>query len=183
MVLSLDGLPDEILYNILCYCNPYSAVSLEQTARRFKHVTNEALLWRFYCQTYFDFWDSRHNIQRKLMQPVSAVNWKELYVTRCRVDHTVTQILDSILSSQTGRIEKFRAVVEFGYDVKDCLLRHSLAESSMEDHLARRFALLLECLIWAFLTCGRMACRSKDITPRRSWLVFIGAWECWSGQG
>lgn len=80
----------------------------------------------------------------KLAKSVPSVNWKELYITRFLMDRATTQVLDSILASQTGRIEKFRTVVSFGYDAKDTLLRHSLADSATEDHLARRFALLLD---------------------------------------
>ena len=150
MVLSLDGLPDEVLHHILRYLDPYSTASLEQAGRRFRHVTNEALLWRFYCQNDFRTWDSRHDIPTKLTQSVSSVNWKELYVTRCFVDRAVTRILDSILPSQTRRIEKYRAVVDFGYDAEDALLRHGSAELSTGDHLARRFALPLGRFTWAF---------------------------------
>lgn len=58
---------------------------------------------------------------------------------KSQVDHSVTRILNSILGSQTGRIEKFRRVIDLGYDAKDTLLRHSVIESG-EDHLARRWA-------------------------------------------
>lgn len=74
---------------------------------------------------------------QKLACPVSSVNWKALFVLRYYVDRSVTRLLDSILASQTGRIEKFRAVIDFGYDAKDTLLRNSAVDDG-EDHLARR---------------------------------------------
>lgn len=137
MVVSLDHLPEEILHSILCYLHPRSAAALEQTSRRFKNVTSGPLLWRHYCAVYFKSWDKKHEILQKLTAPVPSVDWKALFAARYRIDRAVTRLLDSILASQTGRIEKFRAVIDYGYDAKDTLLRHSQVESG-EDHLARR---------------------------------------------
>lgn len=78
-------------------------------------------------------------MSQKLAGPASAVDWKGLFILRYKIDCEVTRQLDSILASQTGRIEKFRAVIDLGYDAKDILLRHSEVEFS-EDHLARRWA-------------------------------------------
>lgn len=139
MLLSLNHLPDEILHSILCHSHPRFCAALEQASRRFENVTNEPLLWRHYCQIHYKYWDRSHGIIRKLASPVSTVDWKALFVLRYRIDRSVTQLLDSILASQTGRIEKFRAVIGFGYDAKDTLLRHSEVESG-EDHLARKLA-------------------------------------------
>ncbi|KAJ5114583.1 hypothetical protein NUU61_000342 [Penicillium alfredii] len=118
---------------------PRSSTALEQSSSRFHDVTNEPLLWRYYCQSYYKSWDKRHDISSKLASPVSSVDWKALFVLRYRVDLSITRLLDSILASQTGRIEKFRAVIDFGYDAKDTLLRHCRVESG-EDHLARSIA-------------------------------------------
>lgn len=137
MFLSLDHLPEEILHSILGYSHPLSCAALAQTSRRFKNVTNEPLLWRLYCQTHYKFWDRKHGIPQKLARPASTVDWRALFVLRYRVDRSVTALLDSILASQTGRIEKFQAVIDLGYDAKDTLLRHSEVEES-EDCLARR---------------------------------------------
>ncbi|KAJ5377893.1 uncharacterized protein N7496_005302 [Penicillium cataractarum] len=147
MVVSLDHLPEEILHSILCDLHPRSAAALEQTSHRFKNVTSGPLLWRHYCAVYFKSWDKKHEILQKLTAPVPSVDWKALFAARYRIDRAVTRLLDSILASQTGRIEKFRAVIDYGYDAKDTLLRHSQVESG-EDHLARRYyaRALLTCL-------------------------------------
>jgi len=141
MVLSLDNLPEEVLYSILCYCHPTSSAALEQTARRFKNVTNEPLLWRSYCKTHFKHWDQRHRLPEKLAGPVRSVSWKALYVFRHHIDRVTSSLLDKIIASQTGRINKFRAIVDFGYDIKDTLLRHLSVGPETEDYLARRLAL------------------------------------------
>ncbi|KAJ5966020.1 hypothetical protein N7481_012734 [Penicillium waksmanii] len=147
MILSLNHLPEEILHSILCHSQPRSATALQQTSRRFGDVTKRPLLWRHYCRTYYKFWDRRHDIHRKFILPASSVDWKALFMLRYHIDGSVTQLLNSILASQAGRIEKFRAVIEFAYDAKDTLLRNSEVQDG-EDHLARRYyaRALLTCL-------------------------------------
>lgn len=140
--MSLDSLPQEILHNILCYCHPRSCAALEQTARQFRCITNEPVLWRLYCKSQFKFWDSRHNLGPKLTGPLSAVNWKALYIHRHLADRATCRILDSILATQTGRIEKSRSILNFGCDAKDALLRNVSAKADEVDYLARRFAAL-----------------------------------------
>jgi F-box protein 21 len=142
MVVSLDHLPEEILHSILCHLHPCSAAALEQTNHQFKNVTNGPLLWRHYCEIYYKSWDKKHGILQKRAIPASSVDWKALFVWRYHIDRAVTRLLDSILASQTGRIEKFRAVIDYGYDAKDTLLRHSNVESG-EDHLARRWVCII----------------------------------------
>ncbi|KAE8375337.1 Hemimethylated DNA-binding protein YccV like-domain-containing protein [Aspergillus bertholletiae] len=160
MVLSLGSLPEEILHTILCHCDPCSAAALQQTAHRFEHATNEPLLWRFYCQVYFKYWDSKHDILRKLTSPICSVDWKALYIFRHLTDCTASQLLDSILAGQTGRIEKSRTLISLGYDIKDTLTRNISSELEADDHLARRYygKVLLTCLhrsmalpVWARL--------------------------------
>ncbi|KAJ5633032.1 hypothetical protein N7490_009371 [Penicillium lividum] len=147
MVRSLNHLPEEILHSILCALPPRYAAALEQTSCRFRNVTREPLLWRHYCQIYFNSWDKRHGISQKLAGPVSSVDWKALFILRFNIDRSVCQLLDSILASQTGRIDKFRAVIDFGFDAQDTLIHHSRVEYG-EDHLARRYyaRALLTCL-------------------------------------
>ncbi|KAL5361891.1 Hemimethylated DNA-binding protein YccV like-domain-containing protein [Aspergillus floccosus] len=54
------------------------------------------------------------------------------------------------ISSQAPsiRIEKFRAIIAYGYDVKDALLRNIQADSSVDDYLARSYYAkeILNCL-------------------------------------
>ncbi|KAL4901838.1 hypothetical protein BDW74DRAFT_71034 [Aspergillus multicolor] len=125
----LRDLPEEILYNILLFCDALDSVAVGSTARRFRGVTNEPLLWRHYCQAHFKFWANTPQ----------TPDWKALYISRYLIDRATTQLLDSILASQTGRIEKFRSIINFGYDAKDTLLRNLLVDSSAEDYLARRY--------------------------------------------
>lgn len=171
MVRSLIHLPDEILHSILCYSSPQSCAAIEQTNSRFQNVTNERLLWRHHCQSHYKFWDGRHDMPRKLACPVNSTNWKALFVFKYQVDRSVTRLLDSILVSQIGRIEKFRRVVDMGYDTKDTLLRYSLIESG-EDSLARRWATdsmqVGMCFPWIDQCLVPI---TKGTMPTRSWLA------------
>lgn len=137
MSRSLQHLPEEILYQILSYCPPSTCAALNGTASSFHGVTNDPRLWRRYCQRSFQHWDPRHDLPSKLAGPVAAVEWKDLYVVRHRVDRTTRHLLDGILAGQTGRMEKFRALVELGCDVKDTLLRNCAPETQQDDVLAR----------------------------------------------
>ncbi|KAK2871799.1 hypothetical protein FQN49_002807, partial [Arthroderma sp. PD_2] len=58
----LSQFPDEILHSILSYTPPCAAIALEQTSKRFSHITNAPLLWAGYCKASFHFWDKRHDI-------------------------------------------------------------------------------------------------------------------------
>lgn len=147
----LDDLPDEILHLILYYIDPVQCVALEKTCRRFRGVTNEPSLWRGYCQSRYQFWDNRHNLAEKLQQPPSAVAWKELYAERYFTDWVTSKVLDDILSSQCGRINKAQIIIDRGYDVKDTLLRHARVGTDLDDYLARRcFPLFLTCCFDSF---------------------------------
>lgn len=161
MVLSLSEFPEEILYNILLFCSASDTVVVGSAARRFWGVTNEPLLWRQYCRTQFKYWAQRHGMPAKLSSPVSSVDWKALYISRHLVDRTTGQLLDSILTSQTGRIEKFQSITRFGYDAKDTLLRNIFVDSCTEDYLARRFV-VFGCLKHYSLT------PVKDTMPKQS---------------
>ncbi|KAL2824725.1 Hemimethylated DNA-binding protein YccV like-domain-containing protein [Aspergillus cavernicola] len=167
MVLSLNDLPEEILHNILLFCHPCGSAALERTAQRFRGVTNEPLLWRHYCQSHFRFWAREHDMQAKLSSAVSTVDWKELYVSRHLVDSATGRLLDSILTSQTGRIEKFRSVVNFGYDAKDTLLRNISIDSDANDYLARRYyaEALLTCLHRSIAIPEWVGLRNDDAVP------------------
>lgn len=136
---SFSGLPDEVIQSILCYSPPQAAAALEQTSRRFRDVTSEPLLWRFYCRTSYQYWDNSHDISRKLISPPTDADWKQLYIQRHLTDITTTQLLDSILASQTGRTRKFERIARFGYDAKDTLLRNLRPGIDDEYELSRGY--------------------------------------------
>ncbi|KAI9717423.1 MAG: hypothetical protein M1812_004775 [Candelaria pacifica] len=137
--LSLSALPDELVQHILYYVPPSSAAALERASKRFRDVSNEPLLWRYYCRVHFGYWDAEHDIWQKFASPVSSADWKQLYVRRGLVERATTHLIQGILSNQSGRIDKIQQIVELGYDVKDTLLRHTRTQDDAEDVLARRY--------------------------------------------
>ncbi|RAK74359.1 YccV-like-domain-containing protein [Aspergillus fijiensis CBS 313.89] len=148
MVLSLDCLPEELLQHVLHYCEPFSTAALERTARRFRGVTSEPTLWRYYCVTQFKYWAPGHELSKRLTAPISSTDWKQLYVTKHTSYRATTRLLNNILRSQAGRIEQIQAITDLGYDAKDALSHNISVGSEAEDHLARRYyaRAVLSCL-------------------------------------
>ena len=137
---TLDDLPNEVIQHILLYVPPASVPALQRVSRRFNDLT-QPLLWRYHCRTQFRYWDEKHGIQDKFSGNIAKVDWKKAFSERHNIDRSISQAIDSILSRQTGRIEKFEQIVGFGYDAKDALLRHLNVGDEADDVLARRYAL------------------------------------------
>ena len=138
--MTLHDLPTEILYQILLSVPPASIPTLQQVCRKFNDLS-QPLLWRHHCQSNFQHWRPEHEIHAKYAQSAAQVNWKQLFRTRHLGDRAVSQELESILASQTGRIEKAENILAYGYDAKDTLLRHLDVGDDAEDVLARRYAI------------------------------------------
>lgn len=149
---SLTALPDEVLQLILQYLDPQGCLALERTARRFTSVANEPAVWRHYCKTLFHYWDRKHDVENKMEQPPSSIDWKAIFVQRHRVDKETTKSLNDILSSQCGRIQKVQSIMDSGYDTKDTLRRHAHAQDDQDDHLARRCVDTCTYRKWQLLT-------------------------------
>ena len=96
----------------------------------------------------FRYWNHKRRFLARLALPVDATDWKQIFVERHEIDAEVRQWIDSILASQSGRIEKTRRIIEKGYDAKDALLRSLHVEDTADDVLARRWysAAALSCL-------------------------------------
>ena len=142
MPVSVDDLPNEVIHQILRHLPALSVPAFQQACRRFNKLT-DSLNWRHLCRKHFKYWHSDRCIQKKFVKNVDEVDWKKLFVERHQIDHKTTSLLDSILSSQTGRIEKFQQIVESGYDAKDCILTHLAVHDDTEDVLARRYCSII----------------------------------------
>jgi F-box protein 21 len=139
---TINDLPDEVLDQILYYLSPEQTIlSIRRASKRFARLCEEPLLWRYHCRTEFTYWDAKHRIKQKFGGDVSDVEWKKLYIYRKNIDIRTSELLDSILSEQIGRIDKTKGISEFGYDAKDILLRNCQAETDTDDVLARRCVL------------------------------------------
>ena len=138
MTLTLDQLPNEIIFQILLYLPPTSVPALQQVSKQFNDLS-QPLLWRYHCSTLFRYWSPEHAIDEKFNGPVAKVDWKKVFAERRQIDRSISREIDSILGSQVGRIEKTSRIVGYGYDAKDTLLRHLSVADDADDVLARRY--------------------------------------------
>ena len=143
MILTLDKLPNEIIFQILLCIPPSSVPALQQVSKRFNDVS-QPLLWRYHCSALFSYWSPEHAIEEKFNGPVAKVDWKKVFAERRHIDRSICRELDSILGSQVGRIEKTSRIVEHGYDAKDTLLRHLSVADDADDVLARRYYYIMD---------------------------------------
>jgi len=138
MAASLNQLPQEVVYNVFLHVPPTSVPTLQLVCHRF-HDISLPILWRHHCQTQFEYWDPRHDIQNKLHVEVEKTDWKKLFAERHSTDRDVSRGIDNILASQNDRVPKTKSIVVHGYDTKDTLLRHLNVNREVEDVLARRY--------------------------------------------
>ena len=139
MAISLNDLPNEIVYEILLYVSPVSLTKVQQVSRQFNELS-QPILWRHHCSTQFKYWDPDHGMPEKLSGPVVQANWKRIFSTRLHVDRMINHIINSILETQVGRIDKTEEIVVHGYDAKDVLLRNLEVGKEADDVLARRYS-------------------------------------------
>lgn len=133
----LTDLPNEVIFQIFLHVPSSSAHALQRVSRRFKDVANP-LLWKHHCQTQYRYWGGQHRIQEKYADKAAKIDWKNIFLKRHVVDKDVNQLLDKMLASQEGRIEKSEKIVGLGYDAKDALLRNLNVNENAPDVLARR---------------------------------------------
>lgn len=87
----------------------------------------------------FQHWDPRHNIRELASKPVSDIDWRVLYISRYDVDIRTQKAINGIIESQVGRIGRVEAIIPFGDDTREVLLRNINASESEPDVLARRW--------------------------------------------
>lgn len=170
---SLESLPNEILYQIITSCHAQSVFSLYQTSHKLNDLIDNHV-WRVLCERDFIYWSPEHDIESRLRRDVKHMDWRYMFINRWSKQLETTGLLDSILESQSGRIDKFQRIVDLGYDVKDCLLEHLSVSDDTEDWLARR--------------CGDYGMRLRfmlmyiDGIVMQYWDVYIDQWLFKSGQ-
>ena len=134
----IGDLPTEIIQQILEHVPPTTIPAVELVSRQFSAAV-QPLLWRHYCRVKYRFWRADRNIEAKYLGEVVKTNWKALFTERFQIERNVDRDIDSILSSQSGRIEKVEKITAFGYDAKDALIRHLRTSDTADDVLARRY--------------------------------------------
>ncbi|KAF2433823.1 YccV-like-domain-containing protein [Tothia fuscella] len=146
-------LPNELIQSILSYLTPESlGGSIRSVDKRLQSIADTPLLWRFHCRTQYRFWDPTHDIKKAFAKPVDATKWKDLFVSRRKLDKFVEEKIDEIIQSSQNRILNIEDVVRGGastglgprkashtYDVKDKLLELCRTPEDVDDYLARRY--------------------------------------------
>ncbi|EAQ92168.1 hypothetical protein CHGG_00403 [Chaetomium globosum CBS 148.51] len=137
---SLEDVPDEIIRHILLYLPPEHTIqSFQLVSRRYHHLSNEPLLWRWHCRSSFRFWHPEHRLSEKLAALASAVDWRGLWVTRKQRNDKAARLLDGVIATKVGQLKRMQGICELGYDVKDFLLEQCHVDDDAEDVLARRY--------------------------------------------
>ena len=77
-------------------------------------------------------------MEDKFREEVYNVDWKRIFADRLRIDRETRCGLESVLSSQRGRIEKIQQILLYAEDAKDALLSEISTADDAEDVLARR---------------------------------------------
>ncbi|KAK9415917.1 putative F-box domain-containing protein [Seiridium unicorne] len=135
-----NELPDEIISHILTYLAPEETLTtIPRLSKRFYRIADTQLLWKFYCETSFRYWQSDHDIQKKLRNRATDVDWKALYTLRLRRNRRIAHLLDGIVASRVSRLQKTEEICQYGYDAKDFLLSQCKISEDVDDVLARRF--------------------------------------------
>ncbi|KAJ4291147.1 hypothetical protein N0V90_010345 [Kalmusia sp. IMI 367209] len=140
MAPTFTKLPTEILEAIFLHLDPSSLISVSQTCRFVKKLAADApLIWRHFCQTRFKSWAPQHDIAAKFAGPLSDVDWRSVFIRRVRIESETLRLLDRVLGSQQNRIRYIDEIADFGYDVKEVLLKECACDDAKEDVLARRY--------------------------------------------
>ncbi|KXJ89429.1 hypothetical protein Micbo1qcDRAFT_235244 [Microdochium bolleyi] len=140
MAQTLDGLPDEIIQLILHHVPAQVTLSsVALTSRRLHRVSQEPLLWKYYCVQNFQYWHAEHNFRRNLQGHVHNVDWKRLFMLRLQRNDHVRSLVDSIVASRVCRLQKSEDICRYGYDAKDYLLSQCKTGDDADDVLARRY--------------------------------------------
>ena len=136
--MNLCDLPSEVVHQILLLIQPTSLPKLELVSKRFSEFANQPLLWQHHCRDQFMYWNAARNMKEKFAGNVADTDWKELYSERYKIDRNVTLGINSLLATQTGRIQTSAEIVGFGHEAKDTLISHCNTGDDADDVLARR---------------------------------------------
>lgn len=143
----LDALPDEVLQAIFHQLDAISLTLISRTSKRFLHLAEGHLIWKALCLRDFTYWDSRHEIESRRLDP-SFHDWKGLYAVRHQAHIAAAHTLKAIIDEPVGRLARIRRICDDGFGIKDSLLQFYEEAASTEYPLAQRYwtHTLLSCL-------------------------------------
>ena len=136
---TITTLPDEILTHVLFYVPAEDALAnVQLVSSRFQRLASSPLLWRHHCRTNYAHWRDEFGIERRLDEPVTAVEWKRLFRQRRRIDARIAKLFEGLLFTRHQRRRRMRAICSAGEEARDYLVAQRRAPDSAHDVLARR---------------------------------------------
>lgn len=137
---TLESVPDEIIRHILQYLSPEETfANLQLVSKTFHRIATEPLLWKYYCLASFRYWNDEHCLAEKLQLRASQTAWRNLWARRKARDAKISRLLNEIIATKVGRLQKIGHICRYGYDAKDFLVAQSRTDDSADDVLARRY--------------------------------------------
>ncbi|KAK8879834.1 hypothetical protein PGQ11_001128 [Apiospora arundinis] len=137
---SFDALPDELITHILHYTSPEETLlQISRVSKRFARVAQTPLLWRYYCDTTFKYWQADHAFHAKRRNRRLQIDWRRLCTLRLFRNRRITQLLDGIVATRLERLQRIEEICQYGYDAKDYLLSQCKIDDDAPDVLARRY--------------------------------------------
>ncbi|TKX24488.1 putative DNA binding protein 7 [Elsinoe australis] len=136
---SILRLPDELLQGICFYLSPPDAIHFGLTNQRLYRLVDQPLLWRHFCETYFEHWHLTDETDPGIAKHIAAAPWKKHFYDRVERDKRNKELFESALSTQHERYSKIQQIANHGYEARSMLQVHSNAPDECEDVLARRY--------------------------------------------
>ncbi|KAF2220060.1 Hemimethylated DNA-binding protein YccV like-domain-containing protein [Elsinoe ampelina] len=136
---SILRLPDELLQAIFYYLSPRDAIHLGSTSRRMTKLLDQPLLWRYFCDTVFNYWHFTDDTDPAVVQRQPNAPWKRLFCDRITRDQHNSRLFESALTTQHERYLKIQKIAESGYEAREMLVDNLRCPDSAEDVLARRY--------------------------------------------
>lgn len=133
---------DELLLHIFADVAPEDNLrSLQLVCKKFYTVANDQMIWRRNCITSFRYWQDERWFHDNVAREQADADWKGVWLRRKRTNSHISRLLDAIIDTKVGRLERFREICQYGNDAKDFLLEQLDTPDDAEDVLARRWAL------------------------------------------
>lgn len=133
--------PDELLGLIVQQIfNARDTITCGLVCKRLWSLVATSPVWRRHCLSTWNNWDTRHELDTKLSQPLLQTDWRALYLERVHIDRRAGDLFESLLATQQARGSRMHELAILGADVKDLLIRswkHTPVDA--DDLLARRW--------------------------------------------
>lgn len=139
--IQLLDFPDELLGLIIQQIlNAKDTITFGLVCKRVWSLVATSPVWRRHCLSTWNNWDTGHELDTKLSQPLLQTDWRALYLQRVQIDRRAGDLFESLLATQQARGSRMHELAILGADVKDLLIRlWKHTPNDADDVLARRW--------------------------------------------